>query len=74
MGKSYYIPASRRGPVLPLGLAWLLWLTSKHVAWPGWVWGMVWTLWGIIFVILLVSAFTRTAYSEDKMDRILGDG
>lgn len=72
MSHRYYVPASRSHPVLPLQLAWLLWLTSKHVVWPGWVWGVIWTLWAIIAIAQAVGVFARTAYATEKMDRVLG--
>ena len=72
MSTRYYVPADRHHPIIPLGLAWMLWLTSKHVAWPGWVWGVVWTLYVILLVATVIHTFTATAYSKAKMDRILG--
>ena len=73
MTTSYYVPASRNQPRLPLVLAWMLWLTSKHVEWPGWVWGVIWTLWAIVLIVTVTAIFTRTAYDEQKMDRVLGE-
>lgn len=42
----------------PIGAMLLMWLVMERLDWPGWAWGVVYTIFGVALVAFLVELVT----------------
>lgn len=60
--KKVPLSAGRTGVSIGGTLILILW--QREFAWPSWVYGAIWTLWGIVLLAQIVTTL-RLAFSDD---------
>lgn len=60
-------PVGARQSSYPIGGTLILVMMPDHfTTWPSWVWPVLWTLWALVWVIVLVDVIGRTPIPDAK--------
>lgn len=68
------VPAGAGSNTLPIGGTLILLMMPDHfTTWPSWVWPVLWTLWGIVWIIVLVALFVHEEIPKAKWRQVFGE-